>query len=167
MEFSRQEYWSELPFPSPRDGPNSGIEPGSSALQAESLLSETPGKPIINWLPSIFIEHLLCIRHFSRYWGHREYSRWSKSWSHGTVILGTQAPEACSAEPLWGGKTEWREVRVVVWGNMMTSWTETRLRSWWIKKMLRRCNQQDLVMNWLGTEFLFIMVFCCCCSYYF
>ena len=44
MEFSRQEYWSQLPFPSPRDLPNLGIKPGSSALQADSLPSEPPGK---------------------------------------------------------------------------------------------------------------------------
>ena len=35
MEFSRQEYWSGLPFPSPRDLPNPGIEPRSPALQAD------------------------------------------------------------------------------------------------------------------------------------
>ena len=40
MEFSRQEYWSGLPFPSPRDLPNPGIEPRSPALQADSLPSE-------------------------------------------------------------------------------------------------------------------------------
>ena len=45
MGFSRQEYWSGLPFPSPGDLPNSGIESGSPALQADSLLSEPPGKP--------------------------------------------------------------------------------------------------------------------------
>ena len=44
MEFSRQEYWSGLPFPSPGDLPNPGIEPGSSALQADALLSEPSGK---------------------------------------------------------------------------------------------------------------------------
>ena len=44
MEFSRQEYWSGLPFPSPRDLPNPGIEPGFTALQADSLPSEPPGK---------------------------------------------------------------------------------------------------------------------------
>ena len=44
MGFSRQESWSRLPFPSPEDLPNPGIEPGSPALQANSLLSETPGK---------------------------------------------------------------------------------------------------------------------------
>jgi len=45
MEFSRQEYWSGLPFPSPGDLRSSGTEPGSSALQADSLLPEPQGKP--------------------------------------------------------------------------------------------------------------------------
>ena len=40
MGFSRQEYWSGLPFPSPGDLPDPGIEPGSPALQADSLLIE-------------------------------------------------------------------------------------------------------------------------------
>ena len=42
---SRQEYWSGLPFPTPGDLPNPGIKPGSPTLQADSLLSEPPGKP--------------------------------------------------------------------------------------------------------------------------
>ena len=46
MEFSSQEYWSGLPFPSPGNLPDPRIEPGSPALQADSLLSEPPGKPI-------------------------------------------------------------------------------------------------------------------------
>ena len=45
MEFSRQEYWSGLPCPSPGDLPDLGIEPGSPAWQADSLLSEPLGKP--------------------------------------------------------------------------------------------------------------------------
>ena len=45
MGFSRQECWSGLPFPSPGDLPDPGIEPGSSALQADALPSEPPGKP--------------------------------------------------------------------------------------------------------------------------
>ena len=45
MRFSRQEYWSGLPFPSPRDLPDPGIEPRSPALQADALTSEPPGKP--------------------------------------------------------------------------------------------------------------------------
>ena len=44
MEFSRQEYWSGLPFPSPRDLPDPGTEPGSPTLQVDSLLTEPPGK---------------------------------------------------------------------------------------------------------------------------
>ena len=42
MEFSRQEYWSELPFPSPGDLPDPGIEPRSPTLQADALPSEPP-----------------------------------------------------------------------------------------------------------------------------
>ena len=42
--FSRQEYWSGLPCPSPADIPNPGIEPRSPTLQADSLGSEPPGK---------------------------------------------------------------------------------------------------------------------------
>ena len=45
MRFSRQEYWSGLPFPSPGDLLDPGIKSGSPALQADSLLAEPPGKP--------------------------------------------------------------------------------------------------------------------------
>ena len=45
MGFFRQEYWSGLPFPSPGDLPDPGIEPRSPALQADALTSEPPGKP--------------------------------------------------------------------------------------------------------------------------
>ena len=44
MGFSRQEYWSGFPFPSPGDFPNPETEPGSTALQADSLLTDIPGK---------------------------------------------------------------------------------------------------------------------------
>ena len=47
MKFSRQEYWSGLPLPSPKDLPNPGIEPGSPALQADASPSEPPGKPLL------------------------------------------------------------------------------------------------------------------------
>ena len=46
MGLSRQEYWSGLPSPPPGDLPNPGIKPRSPALQADSLPSEPPGKPI-------------------------------------------------------------------------------------------------------------------------
>ena len=44
MKFSRQEYWNGLPFPSPGDLPDPGIKPGSSALEADALISEPPVK---------------------------------------------------------------------------------------------------------------------------
>ena len=51
MGFSRQEYWSGLPFPPPGDLLTPGTEPRSPALQADSLPSESPGKPPIwHWL---------------------------------------------------------------------------------------------------------------------
>ena len=46
MGFSRQQYWSGLPFPSPADLSNPGIEPRSPALQTDSLPSEPPGKSV-------------------------------------------------------------------------------------------------------------------------
>ena len=45
MGFSKHEYWSGLPFPSPGDLPNPGIKPRSPALQTGALPSEPPGKP--------------------------------------------------------------------------------------------------------------------------
>ena len=54
MGFSRQEYWSGLPFPFQGDLPNSGIEPGSPALKAHPLPTEPPGKPILYYITSLF-----------------------------------------------------------------------------------------------------------------
>ena len=52
IEFSRKEYWSGLPFPSPGDLPHPGIEPRSPTLQADALLSEAPRKPpVIHTFP--------------------------------------------------------------------------------------------------------------------
>ena len=53
MEFSGQGYWIELPFHSQGDLLNPGIKPGSLALQADSLLAESPGKP-----PTLFFSLL-------------------------------------------------------------------------------------------------------------
>jgi len=47
MEFSRQEYWSGLPFPSPGDLPDTGIKPGSPILQPDALPSEPLGKLVV------------------------------------------------------------------------------------------------------------------------
>ena len=50
MGFSRQDYWVGLPFPSLAGLPDPGIEPGSPALQADSLPPEPPGKPVGVWV---------------------------------------------------------------------------------------------------------------------
>ena len=47
MEFSRQEHWIGLPFSSPGDLPNPGIEPASPTLQADSLSSKPLGRPLV------------------------------------------------------------------------------------------------------------------------
>ena len=71
MEFSRQEYRSGFPFPSPGDLPDPGIKPRSSTLQADSLPSESPEKPqfqnlikclVVDISDSLFIcqQHILC-----------------------------------------------------------------------------------------------------------
>ena len=53
MEFCRQEYLSGLPFPSPSDLPDPGMEPGFSALQVDSLSSELPGKSYLFQFSSV------------------------------------------------------------------------------------------------------------------
>ena len=60
MGFSRQEYCSGLPFPSPGDLPDPGIEPRSPALQADALTSEPAGKPIKKKKKSIFSSVFQC-----------------------------------------------------------------------------------------------------------
>ena len=71
MGFSRQEYWSGLPFPSPEDLPDPGIEPKSPALQADSLLSEPPGGACLKLLKDLttffqLSRHLSCFRSSKR-----------------------------------------------------------------------------------------------------
>ena len=65
MGFSRQEYWSGLPFPSPGDLPDSGIEPGSPALQADILTYEPPGKPkdVVHMYNGILLSNKMKLRH--------------------------------------------------------------------------------------------------------
>ena len=58
MGFSRQEYWSGLPFPSPGNLPDPGIEPRSPMLQAGTLTSEPPGKP--QWILLSYKKKTVC-----------------------------------------------------------------------------------------------------------
>ena len=60
MGFSRQVYWSGLPFPSPEDLPDPGIELSSPALQADSLLTELKSKPLSASVRSIPFLSVLC-----------------------------------------------------------------------------------------------------------
>ena len=60
LEFSRQEYWSGLPFPSPQNLPDRAVEVRSPALQAEALPSDPPGKPsiVIKLCPVLWLHEL-------------------------------------------------------------------------------------------------------------
>ena len=68
MEFSRQEYWSGLPFPSPGDLPYPGIKHRSSALQVDSLPAEPQGKPKNTGVGSLsFLQQIFPTQ--ESYWG--------------------------------------------------------------------------------------------------
>ena len=68
MEFSRQEYWSGLPFPSPGESSWPGIEPRSPALQADALPSEPPGKPT-DYVSNVKkAKSLSCVQLFATPW---------------------------------------------------------------------------------------------------
>ena len=56
MEFSRQEYWSVLPFISPGDLPDPGIKLGSPALAGEFFTTEPQGKQLLGWVGSKSLE---------------------------------------------------------------------------------------------------------------
>ena len=83
MGFSRQEYWSGLPFPSPGDLPNPGIKPRSPALQADALTSEPPGKPQLlkaTWIPWLWLLLPVSLSHAAVY--HLQISHWLKLCVH-------------------------------------------------------------------------------------
>ena len=77
MGFSTQEYWSGLPFPSPGDLPDPGIEAGSPALEADALTSEPPGKPKLDFVkikfPYIKGHHLE---------SEKQTTDWKKYWQY-------------------------------------------------------------------------------------
>ena len=64
MGFSRQEYWSGVPFPSPGDLPDPGTELGSPALQADALTSEPSGKPNVLLGRSKLRKYFGCINEY-------------------------------------------------------------------------------------------------------
>ena len=68
MGFSRQEYWSGLPFPSPRDFPNPEMEPWSPALQADSLPTELQGKHHVSaCMYAKLLSHVASLRPYEPY----------------------------------------------------------------------------------------------------
>ena len=92
--FSRQEYWSGFPCPSPQALPHPGIEPRSPALQADSLPSETPGKP----------DHTAIVLYLSNmYW------KWfTSSWHHVIITKPSHTViNAISPGPLHGPFRQW------------------------------------------------------------
>ena len=74
IRFSRQEYWSGLPFPSPRDLPDTGIKLASPALQVDSLLLKHWGSPSLcfilpqNHLCYIYCSHMLLFKSLCKYY---------------------------------------------------------------------------------------------------
>ena len=77
MGFSRQEYWSGLPFPSPGDLSNPGIEPRFPALQADALTSEPPGEP---WLSCLRLSCMRSMEVKGIIWSH--HAAWRKLHGH-------------------------------------------------------------------------------------
>ena len=81
MEFSRQEYSSGLPFPTPGDLPDPGIKLRSPALQADSLPSKQPGKLMIHLMaPHFFFLHIPL-----------KYIKKQKLWLHITIAIETNS----------------------------------------------------------------------------
>ena len=97
MGFSRQEYWSGLPFPSPGNLPNSGIEPRSPALQADALTSEPPGKPQENrayifsgWLINKSLNLLIAILEVKRQWSKFSVKNLKENFLQPTILYPTK-----------------------------------------------------------------------------
>ena len=93
MEFMRQEYWSGLPFSYPGNLPDSGIEPRPATLQADSLLSEPPGKPATICSPSKFPGEANTAHsepHFKNHWFRCIVYNWPGSIIIGKSVLKSQ-----------------------------------------------------------------------------
>ena len=89
MGFSRQEYWSGLPFPSPGDLPDPGIEPRASTLQADALPSKPPGKLQNDWARKPLLNSLVKIYLNSKT---RSYFRILNKWNFISHLIVMQVP---------------------------------------------------------------------------
>ena len=125
MGFSRQEYWSGLPFPSPGDLPDPGIEPRSPALEADDLTSEPPGpvsSRILEWLAvstsrrSTQLRDQTCISYIS--WIGRQSLLPSNTWEAHTTCLDIAKSlylEQCLTHSM-------RSINIFGWMNRCTLW---------------------------------------------
>ena len=88
MGFSRQEYWSGLPFPSPGDLPDPGIKPGSPALEADALTSETKyrGMRLVSTLREPEVTEGLWARKSIR-GSAGDRLEWRRNWGRGDLVL--------------------------------------------------------------------------------
>ena len=87
MEFSRQECWSGLSFPSQRGLSNPGMEPGSLALQADSLPSEPPGK-LICIKCTVYPGSLIWGLDFDiKLWQFINFRDWLAGWLRGDILI--------------------------------------------------------------------------------
>ena len=93
MGFSRQEYWSGLPFPSPGDLSNPGIKPGSPTLQVDSSPSETPNSMLKIWKKK---------KNYLQYQGKNFSDLFSQtSFSVWVQRQGSSGKRGCWEEPRW------------------------------------------------------------------
>ena len=142
--FSRQEYWSGWPFPSPWDLPNPGNEPRSLALQADALPSAPPGKPSILYMstkisPEYSLEGLMLKL---QYFGHL---MWGTDSLEQTLMLGKIEGRRRGDDRGWDG-----------WVASQTQWTWVWASSgswWWTEKpdVLQSMGLQRVRHDW-ATE---------------
>ena len=109
MEFSRQEYWSGLPFPSPGDLPNPGIKPRSPALLEGSLPAEPPGQPKNTRVGGLSLLQQIFPAQES-HWGllHCSQEQFFTSWDTREPPCQCEGHKRCRFYP-WLGRIFWRK----------------------------------------------------------
>ena len=120
MEFSRQEYWSGLPFPLPGDLPDPGIKPSSPELQADTLPSEPPGEP--GGLGCHFL-FLFCCLNFAFLYINIKYTQTPQrmTWSVGCTHIHTHTHTHTHTDSMASSQTYWiRRSRYRHWAHFMS-----------------------------------------------
>ena len=136
MKFSRQEYWSGLPFPSPADLPNLGIEPRSPVLQADTLPSEPPGNPHTLSkkikLPFFFFSHNITAKIFlnklnlnfpfykkqqeyqSYKWNTHSHTKWQIYHKSSPRVTGTESQTLTQNKWYSNSRTNWQNAQIAL-----------------------------------------------------